>query len=197
MALFIPRLGLNFRKIALMSTCLAMAFPILIGTAKAGDFLVIGGATKKPYAHHVYCQSRPSDCRKNRAAKPEILSASKLKKLQSINVAVNQWIKPMDDKITTGKTDVWTYPTRQGDCEDFAIAKRKKLISAGFKPANLRFTVVKQRNGQGHLVLTVRTNQGDFVLDNLRNDVRKWNKTGYRFVKIQDGERPREWLRIV
>lgn len=161
--------------------------------AHAASYIREGGATKKPYAHHVFCDRSPRDCRSNPAVEPLALTPSLMKTLAGINQAVNRSITPISDLSQHGKVDVWTAGARAGDCEDYAIAKRRKLIAAGFGAANLRFTMVMQRNGEAHLVLAVRTDQGDLILDNLRDDILPFRKTGYRFVKIQDGQQPREW----
>jgi predicted transglutaminase-like cysteine proteinase len=51
-------------------------------------------------------------------------------------------------------------------------------------------------NGEAHTVLVVRTEKGDYVLDNLRNDVRLWHAAGYRFLKMQDSVHAGSWLSI-
>jgi predicted transglutaminase-like cysteine proteinase len=57
-------------------------------------------------------------------------------------------------------------------------------------------TIVKDHNDQGHAILTVTTNRGDFILDNLTDEVRPWETTGYRFLKRQSQEDPNIWLSI-
>ncbi len=71
------------------------------------------------------------------------------------------------------------------DCEDFALLKRRMLIQRGFSAADLLMTVVRKPDGEGHAVLTLRTAEGDFVLDNLASDVKPWFATPYSFVKRQ------------
>jgi predicted transglutaminase-like cysteine proteinase len=44
-------------------------------------------------------------------------------------------------------------------------------------------TVVIDETGGGHAILTVRTNRGDYILDNKRNAIMPWEATGYHFVK--------------
>jgi predicted transglutaminase-like cysteine proteinase len=57
-------------------------------------------------------------------------------------------------------------------------------------------TVVRDQNNQGHAVLTVVTSHGDFILDNMTDEIRPWEKTGYRFVKRQSQEDPNVWVAI-
>jgi len=49
-----------------------------------------------------------------------------------------------------------------GDCEDYALLKRKLLLQAARPRPALLITVARDRNGDGHAVLTVkRQSQGD------------------------------------
>jgi len=84
----------------------------------------------------------------------------------------------------------------EGDCEDFALLKRRELAAKGFSLSNLLLTVVRKPDGEGHAILTVRTADGDFVLDNLDPKVRRWNETGYVYVKRQSSRDTGRWLSI-
>ncbi len=44
-----------------------------------------------------------------------------------------------------------------GDCEDYALLKRKMLMQAGWPREALLMTVVRDKKGEGHAVLTVKT----------------------------------------
>jgi predicted transglutaminase-like cysteine proteinase len=57
-------------------------------------------------------------------------------------------------------------------------------------------TVVKDEAGEGHAILTLKTNKGEFVLDNLNNDTRPWTTSGYRFVKRQSQQDPNVWVTL-
>jgi predicted transglutaminase-like cysteine proteinase len=56
--------------------------------------------------------------------------------------------------------------------------------------------VVRDKKGDGHAVLTVKTNRGEFVLDNQEPAILPWNKTGYRFVKRQSQSDPNDWVAL-
>lgn len=172
------------------------AFFGCLNFSTAGEFISTGAETSKPYGHFNFCKSRPAECAKQAKAGPEKLGGKRWNTLVSVNAAVNKAIKPVSDAKKFGKTEVWAYGGSSGDCEDYALTKRKKLISAGFKRSNLRLTMVRLRSGEAHTVLVVHTEKGDYVLDNLRNDVRLWNSAGYRFVKMQDGANSGNWLSI-
>jgi predicted transglutaminase-like cysteine proteinase len=102
----------------------------------------------------------------------------------------------MTDKEIYGREEVWAYPTTAGDCEDFALLKRRILIQRGFSPADLLMTVVRKPDGEGHAVLTLRTAQGDFILDNLAADVKPWFATPYSFIKRQSSYNSGRWVTI-
>jgi predicted transglutaminase-like cysteine proteinase len=93
--------------------------------------------------------------------------------------------------------EFWTYPAGYGDCEDFALAKRRQLIEAGWEPSTLLMAVVRESNGDGHAVLMVRTDRGDLVLDNKDGMIRVWTETPYQYVKRQSQEHAAVWVDIV
>ncbi|RVD52138.1 transglutaminase, partial [Mesorhizobium sp. M2D.F.Ca.ET.140.01.1.1] len=88
--------------------------------------------------------------------------------ISAVNQSVNTHVKPMSDMDNYGKDEWWAYPDNGfGDCEDYALEKQRELQAAGVAVANLLMTVVRKPDGEGHAVLTVRTDKGDFILDNL------------------------------
>src|SRR5664279_5762749 len=84
----------------------------------------------------------------------------------------------------------------KGDCEDYVLLKRRMLMQAGWPREALLITVVRDKKGDGHAVLTVKTNKGEFILDNQEAQVLAWNKTGYRFVKRQSQSDPNLWVAL-
>jgi predicted transglutaminase-like cysteine proteinase len=56
------------------------------------------------------------------------------------------------------------------------LMKRQALARLGWPPSALLVTVVRDRRGQGHAILTVRTDQGDLILDNLNSNVVSWRQ---------------------
>ncbi|VTZ26911.1 Predicted transglutaminase-like cysteine proteinase (fragment) [Methylocella tundrae] len=103
----------------------------------------------------------------------------------------------MTDMEHWGVVDQWDYPTDgKGDCEDFALMKRKILLEEGFPRQALLMTVVKDSSNEGHAVLTIKMSDGDFVLDNLSGEMKPWDKTGYRFVKRQSQSDQNVWVQL-
>jgi predicted transglutaminase-like cysteine proteinase len=96
-----------------------------------------------------------------------------------------------------GKVEVWTYPSGKGDCEDYVLLKRRMLIERGWPESTLLITVVRDENNEGHAVLTVRTDIGDLVLDNKRQQIVRWIDTPYTFVKQQSERNPLVWSSLM
>ncbi|RWC06904.1 MAG: transglutaminase, partial [Mesorhizobium sp.] len=114
-----------------------------------------------------------------------------------INNSVNARVKPRTDMEIYGVEEYWAYPDNGvGDCEDYALEKRRELMAAGVPAGNLLMTVVRQPNGDGHAVLTVRTGLGEFILDNLEPKVLAWNDTVYTYLKRQSTENSGVWVTI-
>ncbi len=158
--------------------------------------MVTGAATSQPIGHYDFCQSHRNECGPNRNVSPAEMSDAKWGMVRSVNTMVNNSITPMTDKEIYGKDEVWAYPTTAGDCEDFALLKRRILIQRGISPANLLLTVVRKPDGEGHAVLTLRTSHGDFVLDNLASNVKPWFDTPYSFIKRQSSNNAGRWVTI-
>ncbi len=158
----------------------------------------LGLETSIPFGWVDFCQRHPEECQDNDQVAQDInLTSEALQKISQINVQVNKSIDPITDQDQWGVIDQWDFPNQgRGDCEDYALLKRQKLIESGFPKSALLLTVVKEQNGDGHSVLTLKTDRGDYVLDNLNNQVKPWNKTNYRFVKRQSQSSPNIWVAI-
>ena len=92
--------------------------------------------------------------------------------------------------------DFWTYPTVAGDCEDYVLLKKRYLQNMGFNPDVLLITVVLDENRQGHAVLTIPTSRGDIILDNRREEILRWDATGYIFLKRQSQQQANQWVSL-
>jgi len=117
--------------------------------------------------------------------------------LNAVNSAVNKDIEPITDEEHWNVVERWDYPTDgKGDCEDFVLEKRRRLIAAGAPRQALLISVVRDRKGDGHAVLLVKTDRGDYVLDNQDERILPWSETGYGFVKRQTQENPNRWVSL-
>jgi predicted transglutaminase-like cysteine proteinase len=182
------------------SAAIAAAFLIPLGAA-AGErpvFVSIGDNAKPPIGWIEFCNENPRDCADGPSMPRDIvLSGKAWKDLVRINKLVNDTIKPMTDFDHWGVVEKWSYPTDgYGDCEDYVLLKRKLLMQAGWPREALLITVVRDKKGEGHAVLTVKTDKGEFVLDNQEEEVLPWTETGYRFVKRQSQSDPNVWVAL-
>ena len=73
--------------------------------------------------------------------------------------------------------------------------KRAALVAKGVPAGALRLAVGVTASGQGHAVLIVRTNHGDFVLDNLTSEIKPFDRTGHRLISISSPDL-RRWQAI-
>ena len=136
------------------------------------------GSTEPPQAFVRFCEENPEECVTTSSVETTSSCISQqLNELDEINRRINQAIRPEADLKHYGIADYWTLPTDgKGDCEDYALLKRHELIELGWPSSALLMTIVSDEQGKGHAVLTVRTEAGDFILDNKVDEVRLWNE---------------------
>ncbi len=184
--------------IALAATLFfAIEAPSIAGSDIA-IFASVGAETSVPYGWVEFCGRYRGECQDDERAPQAIdLTPAAMRTIQKINTWVNKNITPVSDMDHWGVVDQWDYPSDgKGDCEDYALLKRKLLLEEGFPRQALLMTVVKEANGDGHAILTIKTNRGEFVLDNLSSEVKSWTKTPYRFVKRQSEFNQNAWVSI-
>ncbi|WP_319533555.1 transglutaminase-like cysteine peptidase [uncultured Cohaesibacter sp.] len=176
----------------------AMAFAGPSQAASFSPFMTLKGNTSAPIGHVNFCRNNPGECNKSFSVDQAIrLTPENWAQLISINSHVNQSIKPVTDQELYSTEELWTYPGAAGDCEDYALLKRRLLSNAGWPETALLITVVKEANGNGHAVLTVRTDRGDLILDNQDPRILPWDQTPYHYVKRQAALHPSAWTAIV
>lgn len=159
--------------------------------------MIVGELTSQPIGHYDFCQQYAGECSIRLPSSPApSLSEQGWAAIEAVNASVNARIVPKTDKQIFGREEFWTYPSTEGDCEDFALLKRRELADKGFSLADLLLTVVRKPDGEGHAILTVRTGEGDFILDNLDPKVKAWNETAYVFVKRQSSSDTGRWVSI-
>lgn len=170
------------------------------GTANAAGpaFMNTGGRTTQPVGHYEFCQRLPGECRQMTPKEPPVVLSRKLwAEIIEVNNSVNTRIMPKTDLENYGVEDYWTFPDNgYGDCEDYALEKRRELMSAGVPAGDLLITVARLANGDGHAVLTVRTSLGEFILDNLETKVLSFADTDYTYLKRQSAENSGVWVTI-
>ena len=158
----------------------------------------VGDVTRAPIGWVEFCVEYKGEC-DTKASQPRdiVLTPKAWADMVKVNDWVNETIKPLTDLDHWGVVERWNYPDDgYGDCEDYVLLKRKMLVKAGWPREALLITVVRDKKGEGHAVLTVKTNRGEFVLDNQENQILAWDKTGYRFVKRQSQSDPNVWVAL-
>lgn len=148
-----------------------------------------------PSGYIAFCLRNSDQCELPKNA-PTIahLNLPTFELLTRVNRQTNAAIQPEDDVDHYGPADYWTIATDgYGDCEDYALTKRKALIDAGLPVAALRLAVVLTEKRERHAILTVATDRGDFVLDNFSDAVKPWTKLDYTWLSRQDPKKPWRW----
>jgi predicted transglutaminase-like cysteine proteinase len=179
------------------------AWLVLVGAGAAGAqtltatvFAPTAERSLPPIGWVQFCQENPRDCAVGTTRRETVtLNEARWRQLTGINARVNAAVQPITDIDQWGVPERWSYPTEgKGDCEDYVLEKRRQLIAAGWPRQALLITVVRDKRGDGHAVLTVLTDRGDFILDNQEPLVLAWNDTGYAFIKRQSPENQHVWL---
>jgi predicted transglutaminase-like cysteine proteinase len=182
-----------------MIALLAIAVPAqAIDTANVAFVQTSAANTSIPVGHAEFCKARPAECAADNnpvAAMP--LTENLWQQLQTVNAYYNQAVTAVTDNDLYQVAEFWTYPNGYGDCEDYALAKRRELINAGWPASVLLMSVVKQANGEGHAVLLVRTDRGDLVLDNQVGTIDLWSATPYKFIKRQSQADAGKWVDMI
>jgi predicted transglutaminase-like cysteine proteinase len=185
-----------------LSSLLAVSSLFLFSTMEAGlssdAKQRIAGRTSQPIGHYEYCMSHLADCSiKTIKTNPVKLSRKKWSEMIQANAFANTTIEPATDMEQYGVEEFWSMPTTYGDCEDYVLMKRKFLMDRGWPASSLLATVVLQPNGDGHAVLTVRTDKGDYILDNLVDQILTWDQTEYKYLKRQAASHSGHWEDII
>jgi predicted transglutaminase-like cysteine proteinase len=191
-----PKAFLRRSAAASVIVLAALAMPTIGRADERPLFISLGETAKAPIGWVEFCIEYDPEC-KTRPSQPRdvMLSAQALKDLDRVNLWVNTHVKPMTDMEHWGVVERWNYPDDgYGDCEDYVLLKRKMLIKAGWPREALLITVVRDRHGDGHAVLTVKTDKGEYILDNQNDHILLWSDTGYRFVKRQSQADPNVWV---
>lgn len=163
-------------------------------------FMPIEGAAPAPKGFDAFCEDNPAQCESAGAGEfPNgvRLDVRRWAQLQKVNREVNAAINRVPDQVLYGIAEQWAFPKQgAGDCEDFALEKRRLLLALGWPMETLLVTVGVDREKRGHAVLTVVTEQGDLVLDSKSPAILPWYATPYRYTCRQSAVSPRNWVHI-
>lgn len=151
---------------------------------------VLERTTLAPMAFIKFCRTSPADC-ESASPDEDVPSRNIGKLLREVNRAVNRRIEARSDEV-----EEWQASPAAGDCEDYVLTKRRELIAAGVPASTLRIAVAVTDFGEGHAVLVVRHDGADLVLDNRTDEIRTWNRTDLRFLKIASLGNPKVWFAV-
>jgi len=185
---------------AIAMIALFSVFPAAAATVDLANtaFAQTAGPTSIPIGHSEFCKANRGECGKNRkVVEVEELTEDRWQTLVAVNVEMNRTIVPVTDADLYKVEELWTYPAGYGDCEDYALAKRRALIEGGWDASTLLIAVVRQKSGDGHAVLMVRTDRGDLILDNQDGSIRLWSETPYQYLKRQSQANSGDWVDIL
>lgn len=161
----------------------------------AGAHLTPAGSVRAPDGAANLCTRYGWACRgggDTRLNSAEILSLAR-----DINLRVNRRVRAVDDQAQYRRAEHWALPTRRGgDCEDFALLKKKELLAKGVSADRLLIATVFIRGLGAHAVLVLRLDTGDMILDNVTNVIKPWQETPYTFMRMQNPERPDGWVLV-
>jgi predicted transglutaminase-like cysteine proteinase len=160
--------------------------------------LKVSGTAREPMGWTDFCKRYRGEC-DGKPSKPQdiVFDAVVGQKIARINSAVNAEITPATDREMWGAEERWDFPSEgRGDCEDYVLLKRARLMAEGFARESLLITVVTDLQGDGHAVLTLKTDRGDYILDNMNDEVKLWRETPYGFVKRQSELDQNVWVSL-
>ncbi|TVP72671.1 MAG: hypothetical protein EA339_05925 [Rhodobacteraceae bacterium] len=150
---------------------------------------------RRPVLAHVrFCLFYPDQCETRMDRRDLTLGpAEHLRQIRRVNNAVNRAIRPQPD----GEFDSWDINVTHGDCEDYALQKRKELIDMGWPTRLLRIAITRTGDGTLHAVLLVKIDGTDYALDNLTSQVLPWYQTPYEYLMAQGTQDTRSWFTVM
>jgi len=178
------------------SQAMAQSLTVRHTFEQRSPYMRVFGSSQPPYGFVRFCEQNASYCQSRGTGTRFEATPERLSDLDEVNRLVNRSIEPATDMEIYGTSEYWTLPDKKGDCEDYALLKQKILIGRGWPSSSLLLTVVRDEKGEGHAVLTARTSQGDFILDNKSDAVRLWTRSSYQFVMRQSYLDPKVWVSL-
>jgi len=189
---------------AIAATCwLTSADATFLGLPRGlkphADRVKLDAPSLAPIGHTRFCLQYPEDCEVRRMMafrrSPVALTEARWAELVKVNREINRAISPQRNNAGLWGEE-WLISPKAGDCNDYAVTKRHELLARGWPSRSLLLAEVVMPSREHHLVLIVRTLEGDFVLDNMNANIRGWTKTPYQWVRAQSPRNPKFWSTI-
>ena len=181
---------------------------LTVANGKAFDKSMIHGANDGPMAKDIAAAVLPEQVSPKHTLTHNLpvvrrieAPAEILQIVKKINQQVNDRMTWKSDQDVYGMEERWTMPLafglgHFGDCEDFALEKRRLLLEQGVPAGALALATTTSKATGSHALLVVRTTNGDYVLDNTNPWVLPWTETDYKWITIQEGEHLLEWRAV-
>lgn len=164
-------------------------------SASEGSFIPSDAVSPPPSGARQLCRQYTWACSSKVSA--SMSSRQEMQIIRRINRRVNATTRSVTDQSQYQTVERWALPTsRGGDCEDFALLKKRDLIREGVDPSKLLIATVLDTQRNSHAVLVYRSASGDLVLDNLTNQIKPWTATRYLFLRMQNPQKPSSWVGV-
>jgi predicted transglutaminase-like cysteine proteinase len=160
----------------------------------AASRMPLGGSINPPMGAVLFCEANSAECASAAPTAPEEVQMTPQlwDELRSVQFAVDR------DIIPDARADIaWHYPQGgTGNCVQYAMEKRRRLLSLGWPAAALQLATVITPQNNHHLVLVIDTSRGDWVLDNLNHDIARWQDLPYNWRERMQGASLRDWVSV-
>lgn len=146
-----------------------------------------GKPASPPLGFMMFCLKFPAECRPRLPVTIDYTWRVYFD-ISRVNRDVNRQIKPKHDV-----RDSWNPDVKSGDCDDYVMTKRRRLMNMGYPTSALRMAVVITRSNEMHLVLVVETPTKRLVLNNLTPTIKELKDTSYTLVMMSTAD-PNKWV---
>ena len=179
-------------RLLLLTLCVVAIVPMspsaALERASKPAYMPLGHALVAPISFYKFCERKPERCAPSQEVRQIPLNSENRQKLEEVQRGVNRSLSGLER---------WNDDATRNDCTDYALTKRSRLLDMGYPPSALLIAVAYVPSGEAHLLLVVVTDQGDFVLDNLRGTVVRWDQLPYRWVMRSTPQDPKTWQAIL
>lgn len=185
------------RGVAILFAALTIAWPMPAGASQMDwgrlDSLATGRTIAGPAGWLNWCMAEMARCAPTWPVEPVAATSRTLALLDTVQAQVNAALTPQAEP--PGR-DLWQTTAASGDCEDYALAKQDRLRAAGLPAGAARLATARLPDGQLHAVLTVETDHGTLVLDNLQPRVVPLKSLGYAWLRAQGFDGSLRWREL-
>ena len=191
---FASKYEIHPEKLALLTLCILAIFPMPPSYAAQEPaskpiYMPLGEPMLPPFSFTRFCVRKPMRCPISKEAFQIPLNAENRRILEGVQRSVNNELRAGLER--------WDDDATRTDCTDYALTKRSRLLDKGYPASALLIAVAFVPSGEAHLLLVVVTDQGDFVLDNLRPTMVRWDKLPYRWVMRSTPQDPKQWQAVL